>query len=119
MTDSAINIMAAVSENEGNLYAVNTWDNAIMTFGMFQWTAGVESSPGELPALLRKIKDADEAVFQEYFGRHGLDVIEADETSGFFSLNGQRHYLRCAQVISIHRIKKPWPQRAEFHKPEN
>jgi len=31
-----------------------------MTFGMFQWTAGAESHPGKLPALLRKIKMADE-----------------------------------------------------------
>lgn len=90
LTDSAINIMAAVSENEGNLDAVNTWDNAFMTFGMFQWTAGVENDQGELPALLRRIKDADEAVFQKYYGRHGLDIIDADETSGFFSLAGQR-----------------------------
>jgi len=41
LTDSAINVMAAVSENEGNLDAINTWDNAFLTFGMFQWTAGV------------------------------------------------------------------------------
>jgi peptidoglycan hydrolase-like protein with peptidoglycan-binding domain len=90
LTDSAINIMAAVSENEGNLDAVNTWDNAFITFGMFQWTAGVESDPGELPALLRKIKMADEAVFQKYYGQHGLDIIDTDEISGFFTLAGQR-----------------------------
>ena len=88
LTDSAINIMAAVSENEGNLDAINTWDNAFMTFGMFQWTAGAGSDRGELPALLQKIKLADEAVFEEYFGRHGLDVVDADEITGFFSLAG-------------------------------
>ncbi|MEJ2164990.1 MAG: peptidoglycan-binding protein, partial [Desulfobacterales bacterium] len=43
LTDSAINIMAAVSENEGNLDAVNTWDTSFMTFGMFQWTAGARA----------------------------------------------------------------------------
>ncbi len=38
ITESAMNVMMAVSENEGNLDAVNTWDNCFMTFGMFQWT---------------------------------------------------------------------------------
>jgi peptidoglycan hydrolase-like protein with peptidoglycan-binding domain len=89
LTDSAINVMVAVSENEGNLDAVNTWDNSFMTFGMFQWTAGSRSDPGELPALLQKIKDADEAVFQKYFGRHGLDIIDTNAISGFFTLDGQ------------------------------
>jgi hypothetical protein len=82
--------MVAVSENEGNLDAVNTWDNSFMTFGMFQWTAGARSDPGELAALLQKIKDTDDAVFQKYFGRHALDVIDANEISGFFTLDGQK-----------------------------
>ena len=89
LTDSAINVMVAVSENEGNLDAVNTWDNSFMTFGMFQWTAGARSDPGELPALLQKVKNADGAVFQKYFGRHGLDIVDTDEISGFFTLDGQ------------------------------
>lgn len=90
LTDSAINVMAAVSENEGNLDAVNTWDNAFMTFGMFQWTAGVESDPGELPALLRKIKTAEQDIFEEYYGQHGLDIVDSDEISGFFTLAGRK-----------------------------
>ena len=88
LTDSAINVMVAVSENEGNLDAVNTWDNSFMTFGMFQWTAGARSDPGELPALLQKIKDTDEPVFQKYFGGHALDVVDANEISGFITLDG-------------------------------
>jgi peptidoglycan hydrolase-like protein with peptidoglycan-binding domain len=90
LTDSAINVMVAVSENEGNLDAVNTWDNSFMTFGMFQWTAGAENDRGELPALLQKIKMGDEAVFQNYYGQHGLDVIDTDEITGFFTLAGQK-----------------------------
>jgi peptidoglycan hydrolase-like protein with peptidoglycan-binding domain len=90
LTDSAINVMVAVSENEGNLDAVNTWDNSFMTFGMFQWTAGVENDPGELAALLQKIKTADETVFQKYYGQHGLDIVDTGEISGFFTLEGQR-----------------------------
>lgn len=90
LTDSAINVMVAVSENEGNLDAVNTWDNSFMTFGMFQWTAGAGSDPGELPALLQKIKDADEPVFQKCFGKHGLDVTETGDITGYFTLDGQK-----------------------------
>ena len=90
LTDSAINVMAAVSENEGNLDAINTWDNAFLTFGMFQWTAGVGNGRGELPALLQKIKTADAAVFQKYYGQHGLDIIDTDDISGFFTLSGQK-----------------------------
>ncbi|RMH68560.1 MAG: D-glycero-beta-D-manno-heptose 1-phosphate adenylyltransferase [Gemmatimonadetes bacterium] len=90
LTDSALNVMVAVSENEGNLDAINTWDNSFMTFGMFQWTVGARNDPGELPALVKKIKDKDAAVFQTYFGQHGLDVVNTDAISGYFTLNGHK-----------------------------
>jgi len=90
LTESAINVMVAVSENEGNLDAVNTWDNSFMTFGMFQWTAGAAGDPGELAALLRKVKAADTAVFQKYYGQHGLDMVDTDEVAGYFTLDGQK-----------------------------
>lgn len=86
LTDSALNVMAAVSENEGNLDAVNTWDNSFMTFGMFQWTVGAGADPGELAALLHKIKTADPDVFRTYYGLHGLDVQPVNDISGYFIL---------------------------------
>jgi peptidoglycan hydrolase-like protein with peptidoglycan-binding domain len=89
MSDSALNVMIGVSENEGNLDAINTWDNAFMTFGMFQWTIGTKSAKGELPALLKKIRDADADVFEKYYGRHGIDVSSAtNDTYGHLVLNG-------------------------------
>lgn len=90
LTDSAINVMAAVSENEGNLDAVNTWDNSFMTFGMFQWTVGAGSNKGELPALLKKIKSLSPKLFETYYGRFGLDIIETNDCYGFFTLNGKK-----------------------------
>ena len=54
MTASEINVMIAVAENEGNLDAINTWDNAFLSFGLFQWTAGQGNAKGELPALLAR-----------------------------------------------------------------
>lgn len=88
LTESAMNLMIAVSENEGNLDAVNTWDNSFMTFGMFQWTIGVSGDPGELPALVKKIKAADESVFQKYFGQYGLDLGKTGKINGYFTLKG-------------------------------
>jgi len=90
LTDSAMNVMIAVSENEGNLDAINTWDNSFMTFGMFQWTAGAGKDKGELPALLKKIKTANKDLFFEYYGQYGLDIINTNNVSGYFTLNGKK-----------------------------
>ncbi|MDZ7767439.1 MAG: hypothetical protein U5K00_23985 [Melioribacteraceae bacterium] len=90
LNSSAINVMISVSENEGNLDAVNTWDNAFLSFGMYQWTLGTSTNPGELPALLKKIKLSSPTSFDQYFLSKELDVHEADDTTGYLSLNGRR-----------------------------
>lgn len=90
LTKSAINVMLSVSENEGNLDAVNTWDNAHLSFGMFQWTLGTATNPGELPALLNKIKTKAPTIFQKYFLEYGLDIFQANETTGFLKWDGQQ-----------------------------
>lgn len=90
MTTSALNVMQSVSENEGNLDAINTWDNAFMTFGCFQWTIGTGGAQGELPALFRKIKEADPAVFAQLYGQYGIDVWhKTGAVRGRLSLHGQ------------------------------
>jgi hypothetical protein len=82
--------MIAVAENEGNLDAINTWDNAFLSFGMFQWTAGTGSGMGELPALLARIRDEDRDLFDKYCGQHGLDVVQVTPglEYGYFALRG-------------------------------
>ena len=90
LTDSALNVMMAVSENEGNLDAVNTWDNSFMTFGMFQWTVGAGADPGELAALVQKIKMANPTIFQAYFGQYGLDIEPVNPISGYFILESNK-----------------------------
>lgn len=91
ITQSSQNVMMAVSENEGNLDAINTWDNCYMTFGMFQWTLGAKHGAGELPALLKKIKEAEPEIFAKYFGKYGLDVSsDTDNVYGFVTLNGEK-----------------------------
>lgn len=95
---SLLNVMEAVSENEGKLEAINTWDDAFMTFGIFQWTAGQTNARGELAALLDRLKREHGAVFAALFGRHGLDVLNilsgpphnpGTTPVGFFSLHGE------------------------------
>ncbi len=90
VTASEIALMTAVSENEGNLDAVNTWDNAFLSFGIFQWTAGTGSAKGELAGLLARIRDADGDLFQKHYGQHGLDVagVGAGYVTGYLSLFG-------------------------------
>ncbi len=92
ITQSEINVMIAVAENEGNMDAINTWDNAFLSFGLFQWTAGQGSARGELPALLARIKNEDHDLFDKYCGQHGLDVVEVTPglVYGYFSLLGTR-----------------------------
>jgi len=90
LSDSEVNVILATSENEGNLDAVNTWDNQFISFGMFQWTAGGPGKPGELPALLQIIKDRYPDDFQHYWAQFGLGVAEAGAKTGWFSYRGKR-----------------------------
>ncbi len=94
LSDSTLNVMQAVSVNEGNLEAINTWDNAFLAFGAFQWTVGTADGPGELPALLYRLREEDEDVFDGLFGRHGLGVEEvrfpdSEPGRGYFTLDGE------------------------------
>ncbi|MEM6348716.1 MAG: peptidoglycan-binding domain-containing protein [Bacteroidota bacterium] len=89
MTESAIRVMMPVSKNEGNLDAVNTWDDSYISLGMFQWTLGRGGGKGELAALLKRLKDNDPSAFENYFGRYGLDVApDTNEVNGYMSYNG-------------------------------
>ena len=91
LTTSVMRIMAAVSQNEGKLEAVNTYDNSFMTFGMFQWTVGAQTDKGELAALLKKIKDQKPHTFYQCFGQYDLDVSDkhTGTTTGYLSLRGR------------------------------
>jgi len=90
LTDSEMNVILATAENEGNLDAVNTWDNQFLSFGMFQWTAGGIGRAGELPALLETIKTRYPDNFQHYWGQFGLDVVDVGNKTGWFSYRGKK-----------------------------
>jgi putative peptidoglycan binding protein len=93
LSSSRLRVMSAVSVNEGKLEAINTWDNAFLTFGCFQWTVGADNGDGELPAMVNHLKQANPAAFDQLLGQFGLDVASVSSSPGqtprgFFSLNG-------------------------------
>lgn len=90
ISDSSIRVITPVSANEGNLNAINSWDNCFMTFGMFQWTLGTGGNKGELPALLLALKNAEPEVYQQYFGQYGVDLVQTNKSTGYLSLNGEK-----------------------------
>lgn len=91
VSDAAIDVMIAVSENEGNLDGINTYDNAYISFGAFQWTLGTGKDGGELAALLKKIKNFQPNAFQEYFGKFGIDVHPSTSTTyGYLTFRGNK-----------------------------
>lgn len=74
ISKSEVNALLATSENEGNLDAVNTWDNSFMSFGMFQWTLGAGTSQGELPAFIKLVKEKYPDAFEQFCGQFDVDV---------------------------------------------
>ena len=93
LSPSRLRVMSAVSVNERKLEAINTFDNAFLTFGCFQWTAGAGDAAGELPAMVNRLKQADSAAFDQLLGQFGLNVASVNSPAGqpptgFFSLNG-------------------------------
>ncbi len=89
VTDSSVNVMRAVSENEGRLDAINNYDRGFLSFGIYQWTIGTDNRAGELPALLKKVKSIYPNTFRKYFSTHGLDISHnTNPSTGYLTLNG-------------------------------
>jgi hypothetical protein len=74
ISSSRLNVMKAVSDNEGKLEAINSYDSAFLSFGVFQWTAGPGDGAGELADLLNRLKTNSPNAFQTYFGEDNLDI---------------------------------------------
>ena len=90
LTSSEIKVLSGVSKNEGNLDAINSWDNAFFSWGMFQWTIGTLSAQGELPALLKLIQSQKPALFQTYFDKFGISISSVtSDITGFLILDKQ------------------------------
>jgi Domain of unknown function (DUF4157) len=66
-------ILKMISGMEGEFSTVNTWDRAVLTWGMVQWTGGRKS---DLTQALAVIKHASPEAFAARFQKYGLDIDE-------------------------------------------
>jgi hypothetical protein len=86
-----LQVINQVARNEGKLDAINTYDNAFLSVGIFQWTLGTSTNAGELPALLKKVKVKYPEKYATWFTPLGIDIAEeTDGTTGFITLQGER-----------------------------
>ncbi|TSE13530.1 hypothetical protein C1D09_003380 [Mesorhizobium intechi] len=88
-------VIQSVSDNEGKMEAINTYDNSFLSVGVFQWTAGATTGAGEIAGLLAVVDSYSPGAFNEYFGSEGLGYeLNAhgpnDLVYGYLSLNGNR-----------------------------
>lgn len=91
LSPSLARVVAASCENEGGLEAINSYDNAHLSFGICQWTVGVGTAPGELATLLRRFKASDAAAYQDCFGRYALEPAPGPaRAAGFLLLDGRQ-----------------------------
>ena len=86
-----LQVIHQVARNEGKLDAINTYDQAFLSVGIFQWTLGTSTNAGELPALLKKVKTKYPEKYATWFTPLGIDIAEeTDGTTGFITLQGER-----------------------------
>jgi len=90
VSEAALTMLLATAENEGNLDAINSYDNAFLSFGMFQWTAGTGGGRGELAALLERVRADAPQDFDACFGQHGIGTSGSNATNGWLTLDGTR-----------------------------
>ena len=90
VSPSRLRVISAVSANEGKFEAINSWDSNFLSIGIFQWTAGGGSDPGELAGFLQRLRTEAPTVFQTYFGSFNLVPASASTNTGHLTLNGDR-----------------------------
>ncbi len=61
-----------VSKNEGKFDAINSYDKAAFSFGFIQFAGA--TGGGTFPNMMALIKDRNPTLFEEAFGRFGIDV---------------------------------------------
>jgi len=71
LSDSHKKILKTISATEGGFTSVNTWDKAVFTWGMVQWTGGDKS---DLTAALTIIKEVAPDAFKKRFQKYGIDI---------------------------------------------
>jgi hypothetical protein len=75
LSESNKKILRAISDNESGgapWSSVNTYDRAVLTWGLVQWTGGKQS---DLTAALTTIKTVAPDAFAARFEKYGIDVV--------------------------------------------
>ncbi|WP_324711338.1 SH3 domain-containing protein [Pseudomonas citronellolis] len=70
-------IICVMTENEGKIEAVQSYDSEIITAGAMQKTVN-PTGGGELPAQVKKFKDAHPGLYIEYFEERGWHLDTSD-----------------------------------------
>ncbi len=76
LSESNKKILRAISDNESGgapWSSVNTYDRAVLTWGLVQWTGGSHS---DLTAALTTIKTVAPESFAARFEKYGIDVVD-------------------------------------------
>lgn len=86
-----IEVIEAVSRNEGRMDGINTYDRGVVSLGVYQWTLGSRDGEGELPAMLKKVKSAYPRTFRTFFENYGIDVSDDTNTTyGYLTFEGDK-----------------------------
>jgi len=86
-----IEVIEAVSRNEGRMDGINTYDRGVVSLGVYQWTLGSRDGEGELPALLKKVKSTYPRTFRTFFENYGIDVSDDTNTTyGYLTFEGDQ-----------------------------
>ena len=75
LSESNKKIIRAISDNESGgapWSSVNTYDRAVLTWGLVQWTGGSHS---DLTAALTTIKTVAPEAFADRFQKYGIDIV--------------------------------------------
>ena len=71
VSSSRKKILKLIASFEGEFSTMNTWDRAVLTWGMVQWTGGRKS---DLTQALAVIKRTAPDAFAAHFQKYGLDI---------------------------------------------
>lgn len=105
---STYRVLAAVAEVEmaGRFDALNAWDGAFISLGLYHWTLGLRSGPGELGALFSLLREKDPAAFEEALGRYGVrPTIEWGATGEALKDPSTRTYV---SHVSLRGVDGQW-----------
>ncbi|HEX2955708.1 MAG TPA: hypothetical protein VHO70_02685 [Chitinispirillaceae bacterium] len=81
MTPKEKRIWASIWHSEAGLDGLNSYDSAYLSVGGIQKTMGVGGSKGELQGTFAYIKSKNPAIYNQYLGNFGFDIVECADAN--------------------------------------